>query len=116
MTQSAFAESISSFNNNVKKKKNLREFVLAISLISFGSNQTFFFPHRITEAASLFCNLRELKKKSYIFKVRLKYKTITKKIISHNSEIIILQLYALNIDKVYHNYSKIMLSLILLFE
>lgn len=39
---------------------NLLEFVLAISLISFGSNQTFFLPHRITEAASLFWSLREL--------------------------------------------------------
>lgn len=38
----------------------LLELVFAISLISFGSNQTFFLPHRITEAASLFCNLREL--------------------------------------------------------
>ena len=42
---------------------NLREFVLAISLISLGSNQTFFRPHRITEAASLFCNFKELKQK-----------------------------------------------------
>lgn len=40
--------------------KILLEFVFAISLISFGSNQTFFFPHRITEAASLFCNFNEL--------------------------------------------------------
>lgn len=47
-------------NNN---KMNLLEFVLAISLISFGSNQTFFLPHRITEAASLFWSLRELQKK-----------------------------------------------------
>lgn len=42
--------------------KNLRELVFPISLISFGSNQTFFLPHFITEAASLFCNLRELER------------------------------------------------------
>lgn len=41
----------------------LLELALAISLISLGSNQTFFLPHRITEEASLFCNLRELKPK-----------------------------------------------------
>jgi hypothetical protein len=39
---------------------NLRELVLAISLISLGSSHTFFLPHLITEAASLFCSLREL--------------------------------------------------------
>ena len=39
---------------------NLLEFVLAISLISLGSSHTFFLPHLITEAASLFCSLREL--------------------------------------------------------
>jgi hypothetical protein len=39
---------------------NLLELVLAISLISFGSSHTFFLPHLITEAASLFCSLREL--------------------------------------------------------
>lgn len=37
---------------------------MAISLISLGSNQTFFLPHRITEEASLFCNFRELQHKS----------------------------------------------------
>lgn len=44
------------------------ELVLAISLTSFGSNQTFFLPHRITEAASLFCSLSELQKekKKYV--------------------------------------------------
>lgn len=40
----------------------LREFVLAISLISLGSNQTFFLPHRSTEAASLFWSFRELQR------------------------------------------------------
>lgn len=39
---------------------NLLEFVLAISLISLGSNQTFFLPHRITEAASRFWSFNEL--------------------------------------------------------
>uniref|UniRef100_A0A224Y5G4 Uncharacterized protein n=1 Tax=Panstrongylus lignarius TaxID=156445 RepID=A0A224Y5G4_9HEMI len=37
-----------------------RELVFAISLISLGSNHTFFLPHLITEAASLFCNFSEL--------------------------------------------------------
>jgi hypothetical protein len=37
-----------------------RELVLAISLISFGSNQTFFRPHRITDAASRFWSFKEL--------------------------------------------------------
>lgn len=39
---------------------NLLEFVLAISLISLGSNHTFFLPHRITEAASRFWSFNEL--------------------------------------------------------
>lgn len=39
----------------------LLEFVFEISEVSFGSNQTFFLPHLRTEAASLFCSLRELK-------------------------------------------------------
>lgn len=55
MSQSAFAAA-----NNRIELFYLLELVFAISLISFGSNQTFFLPHRITEAASLFCNLREL--------------------------------------------------------
>jgi len=36
-----------------------REFAREISLISFGSSQTFFLPHLSTLAANLFCNLRE---------------------------------------------------------
>lgn len=43
-----------------KQKLYSRELVLAISFTSLGSNHTFFLPHRITEAASLLCNLREL--------------------------------------------------------
>merc|ERR1719347_736193 len=37
-----------------------RELALAISLISLGSNQTFFCPHFMTDAASRFCNFSEL--------------------------------------------------------
>lgn len=47
-------------SNHLKLHKNSLEFVLAISVISLGSNQTFFLPHRITEAASLFCSFNEL--------------------------------------------------------
>lgn len=60
IAQSAFASNVSAHCGVCDV--NLREFVLAISLISFGSNQTFFLPHRITEAASLFWSLRELQK------------------------------------------------------
>jgi hypothetical protein len=45
---------------------NLLELVFAISLISLGSSHTFFLPHLITEAASLFCSLRELENKLLI--------------------------------------------------
>merc|ERR1719295_2181967 len=37
-----------------------REFALAISLISLGSNHTLFLPHFMTPAARRFCSLREL--------------------------------------------------------
>merc|ERR1719511_474528 len=37
-----------------------RELALAISLISLGSNQTFFCPHFMTDAANRFCSFKEL--------------------------------------------------------
>lgn len=55
----------------------LREFVLAISLISLGSNQTFFLPHRSTEAASLFWSFRELQNgKKETHEIRIKQRAI----------------------------------------
>lgn len=43
---------------------NLREFALAISLVSFGSSQTFFFPQRKTLDAKRFWSLSMLGTKS----------------------------------------------------
>jgi len=40
--------------------EHLREFALAISVVSLGSSQTFFLPHFSTLAANLFCNLNVL--------------------------------------------------------
>lgn len=51
------------FQQKFCKIECLLEFVLAISLISFGSSQTFFLPHLITEAANRFCSLKELKRR-----------------------------------------------------
>ena len=42
---------------------NILELALAISFVSFGSNQTLFLPHLSTAAANRFCNLRVLEKK-----------------------------------------------------
>merc|ERR1719356_69442 len=50
-----------------------RELALAISLISLGSNQTFFCPHFMTDAANRFCSFKELMLKRYAFRSPLSY-------------------------------------------
>lgn len=45
---------------NIIETYDLLELAAEISAVSLGSNQTFFFPQRRTEAANRFCNFSEL--------------------------------------------------------